>query len=98
MSHTNPDKIPSGQIGAENFPGKIGRRDLKNWVKVCPGCFSPNIKPLTNISGTIIQEQWFCPNCNYVGVVIEVNAEDLIRFQLQQIARLYNINQKSSNK
>ena len=63
MGHTNPEETPSKEI--TNFPGKVGRSDHRNWVKVCPNCFSINIRPLTNISGTIVQEQWVCPNCDY---------------------------------
>lgn len=98
MSHYNPDKSTTRDIKIENYPGKIGRSDIKTWVKVCPGCFSPRVQALTNISGPIVHEQWVCSDCNYVGVAIEVNADDLIQFQLQQIARKYNINQKSAVK
>ncbi|MFX1319795.1 MAG: hypothetical protein ACFE9D_08925 [Promethearchaeota archaeon] len=93
MSHTNPN--PSSQKELYNITGKIGRTNYREWVKVCPQCFSPNIQPLTNISGTLIQEQWFCSECGYAGVTIEVKTEDLIRFRLQQLARIYNRNQKT---
>ncbi|MFW9831192.1 MAG: hypothetical protein ACFFD8_05410 [Candidatus Thorarchaeota archaeon] len=94
MHHTNPEKSILKNLQIRNYPGKIGRTDRKTWVKVCPACFSPQIQPLTNISGTIVQEQWVCLECNYAGVAIEVNAEDLTRFRLQQIAAKYNINSK----
>lgn len=94
MRQPDSEKKANKAFELENYPGKIARRDIKNWVKVCPACFTPNIRPLTNISGIIVQEQWFCPQCSYAGVVIEVNAEDLIRFQLQQKARRYLRNQK----
>ncbi len=94
MPRTSSKKSMDESIEIDNYPGKIGRIDLKNWVKVCPNCFSPNIKPLTNISGPIVQEQWICAKCNYVGLAIEVNVEDLMRFQIQKIARRYNKNQK----
>ncbi len=96
MGHTNPDGSSEKEI--ENYPGKVGQSDLRNWVKVCPNCFSINIQPLTNISGTIVQEQWFCPDCNYAGVVIEVRTEDLIRFRFQQLAQEYNKNKKQRAK
>ena len=92
MGHTNPEETTSKEI--TNYPGKVGRSDHRNWVKVCPNCFSINIQPLTNISGSIVQEQWYCPNCDYAGVVIEVKTEDLIRFRLQQLAQSYNHNKK----
>ena len=94
MPRTSRKKSLDDSIEIDNFPGKIGRIDLKNWVKVCPNCFSPNIKPLTNISGPIVQEQWICSECNYVGLAIEVKVEDLIRFQIQKLARQYNVNLK----
>lgn len=94
MPRTSSKKSLDDSIEIDNYPGKIGRIDLKNWVKVCPNCFSPNIKPLTNISGPIVQEQWICPECNYVGLAIEVKVEDLIRFQVQKLARQYNVNLK----
>jgi hypothetical protein len=93
MSHTNPENLSKNEIS--NYPGKIGRTDYSQWVKVCPRCFSPNIRPLTNISGTLIQEQWYCPRCEYAGVIIEVKTEDLIRFLLQQLAKRYNKNSKN---
>jgi hypothetical protein len=93
MRHTNPEETLQKEIS--NYPGKIGRSDIRNWIKVCPNCFSINIRPLTNISGTIVQEQWYCLHCDYAGVVIEVKTEDLIRFQLQQLAKMYNNNQKT---
>jgi hypothetical protein len=77
-----------------NFRGKIERSDSRQWVKVCPGCFSINIQPLTSISGTIVHEQWYCPKCDYAGVAIEAKAEDLLRFHLQKLAIQYNKNQK----
>jgi hypothetical protein len=96
MGHTNPEEVPFKEI--TNYPGKVGRSNHRNWVKVCPNCFSINIQPLTNISGTIVQEQWYCPNCDYAGVVIEVKTEDLIRFRLQQLAQSYNKNKKVKSK
>ncbi len=96
MGHTNSEKTAEKEIA--NYPGKIGRSDLRNWVKVCPNCFSTNIQPLTNISGIIVQEQWYCPGCDYAGVVIEVKTEDLIRFRFQQIAQEYNKNKKPKAK
>ena len=96
MGPTNPDETTSKEI--TNYPGKVGRSDHRTWVKVCPYCFSINIQPLTNISGTIVQEQWYCSNCDYAGVVIEVKTEDLIRFRLQQVAQSYNKNKKVSHK
>ncbi len=96
MSPINPEQ--TSEKGITNYPGKIGRSDLRNWVKVCPNCFSIDIQPLTNISGTIVQEQWYCPNCDYAGVVIEVKTEDLIRFRLQQLAQEYNKNHKVKTK
>jgi hypothetical protein len=94
MSHTNPERnIPKEP---SNYPGKLGRTDYGQWIKVCPQCFSPNIQPLTNISGTLIQEQWYCSECGYAGVTIEVKTEDLLRFRLQQLARIYNRNRKST--
>ena len=92
MSHTNPDQTSLKEI--TNYPGKVGRSDLRNWIKVCPNCFSIKIQPLTNISGIIVHEQWYCPKCDYAGVAIEVKTEDLIRFQLQQLAEIYNKNMK----
>lgn len=96
MGPTNPDETTSKEI--TNYPGKVGRSDHRTWVKVCPYCFSINIQPLTNISGTIVQEQWYCSNCDYAGVVIEVKTEDLIRFRLQQVAQSYNKNKKVAHK
>ncbi len=98
MSHTDPEKLSTKQLSSRNYPGKITRSDLKTWVKVCPACFSINIQPLTSISGTIVHEQWICPDCNYVGVAIEVNKEDLIRFHHQQISKRYDMNRKNSVK
>lgn len=95
MSPTKPSMNVEKEI--TNFPGKIGRSDSRQWVKVCPGCFSINIQPLTNISGTIVHEQWYCPKCDYAGVAIEVKMEDLLRFHLQQLAIRYNKNQKPSS-
>ena len=94
MPRTSSKKSQADSIEIDNYPGKIGRIDRKNWVKVCPNCFSPNVKPLTNISGPIVQEQWICAECNYSGLTIEVKVEDLIRFQIQKLARQYNKNQK----
>ncbi|MFX1243936.1 MAG: hypothetical protein ACFE8F_03180 [Promethearchaeota archaeon] len=79
----------------KNYPGKVGRRDLSIWTKVCPGCFSPNIEPLTNISGFIVHEQWICKKCDYSGVSIEVKTEDLIQFRLQQQRQQFNRNKKT---
>jgi superfamily II helicase len=98
MPRTSSKKSLADSIEIDNYPGKIGRTDRKNWVKVCPNCFSPNVKPLTNISGPIVQEQWICAECNYVGLAIEVKVEDLIRFQVQKLALLFNKNQKVATK
>jgi hypothetical protein len=94
MPRSSPKKSLVDSIEIDNYPGKIGFTDTKKWVKVCPGCFSPNIKALTNISGPIVQEQWFCSRCSYVGVAIEVKVEDLIRFETQKLTRRYNKNSK----
>lgn len=98
MPRTSRKKSLADSTKISNYPGKIGRTDRKNWVKVCPNCFSPNVKALTNISGPIVQEQWICAECNYVGLAIEVKVEDLIRFQVQKLARLFNKNQKVTTK
>ncbi|MFX1300514.1 MAG: hypothetical protein ACFFAL_04875, partial [Promethearchaeota archaeon] len=98
MPRTSSKKSLDVTIEINNYPGKIGRIDLKNWVKVCPNCFSPHIKSLTNISGPIVQEQWICSECNYVGLAIEVKVEDLIRFQIQKLAIQYNVNPKVAAK
>ncbi|MFW9935021.1 MAG: hypothetical protein ACFFDU_05890 [Candidatus Thorarchaeota archaeon] len=96
MGQTNPED--SSEKKLVNQIGKIGRSDLREWVKVCPNCFSIDIHPLTNISGTIIQEQWYCQDCDYAGFVIEVKTEDLIRFRLQRLALQYNQNIKAKGK
>jgi superfamily II helicase len=98
MTHTDPEKPATKQLNSRNYPGKITRSDLKRWVKVCPACFSINIQPLTNISGTIVHEQWICSDCNYVGIAIEVNKDDLIRFRRQQISWQYDMNRKITAK
>ena len=87
-AHTSLERI-------ENYPGKIGRRDFSKWVRICPVCFSPEITPLTNISGFIVQEQWYCKKCQYSGVTIEVKTEDLIQFRVQQLLRKFNQNRKN---
>ena len=92
----SPDS-PSTQVSSdkiENYPGKLERRDLSKWVRICPACFSPDITPLTNISGFIVQEQYYCKKCQYSGVTIEVKTEDLIMFHKQQRSRLFNRNTK----
>lgn len=96
MGQTNPEDFSEKKMATQI--AKIGRSDLRQWVKVCPNCFSINIQPLTNISGTIIQEQWYCQDCDYAGFVIEVKAEDLIHFRLQQLAQQYNKNTKARGK
>lgn len=95
MGSFNPVKKTTQNFDIQNYPGKIARRDDKTWVKVCPKCFSPKIKPLMNISGTIIHDQWVCPECNYAGVVIEVHFDDLAKLQLLKY-RKYNSNKKVS--
>jgi hypothetical protein len=94
MTHSDPhdDQLPVERI--ENYPGKLGRRDFSTWVRICPRCFSPNVEPLTNISGFIVHEQWYCKKCQYSGVTIEVKTEDLIHFIMQQRLRRFNQNQK----
>jgi hypothetical protein len=92
----SPDS-PSTQVFSDkikNYPGKVGRRDFSKWVRICPACFSPDITPLTNISGFIVQEQWYCKKCQYSGVTIEVKTEDLIMFHMQQRSRQFNRNEK----
>jgi hypothetical protein len=96
MGTTNSAKKTTDTIDIKNYPGKIARRDDKAWIKVCPLCMSPRITALTNISGTVIHEQWLCLECNYVGVAIEVKAEDLARFQIEQLKIKLNRNRKKS--
>lgn len=94
MVTTKSERKTADTIDIKNYPGKIGRRDDKAWIKVCPLCMSPKIKALTNISGTVIHEQWLCLKCNYVGVAIEVKTEDLLRFQIEQLKIKLNRNRK----
>jgi len=94
MPTPDTHNTPTSSDKIENYPGKIGRRNLSRWVRVCPACFSPAITPLTNISGFIVHEQWYCKKCQYSGVTIEVKTEDLIQFHVQQRSRRVNRNKK----
>jgi len=55
----------------------LERAQGDRWVKVCPRCLSPNLRPLTSISGFLVQDQWLCEDCGYAGIAIEADVEDL---------------------
>jgi len=55
----------------------LERAQGDKWIRVCPRCLSPNLRPLTSISGFLVQDQWLCEDCGYAGIAIEADIEDL---------------------
>lgn len=78
MAGTQKDKDSqsNSEEQASKFGGKL-ERGKSGWVRACPQCLSINLRPLASISGILEQAEWACQDCGFVGIAIEVRADDL---------------------
>ena len=66
---------------------KIQRREKGKWVLVCPNCFSQLLRPLPTASGILEIARYQCRKCDYIGIAIEVDRQDLDEIQQKQRAQ-----------
>ncbi len=71
----------------EGLGWKIERRQKGKWVLVCPICFSKILRPLPTASGILEAARYQCRDCDYIGIAIEVDKQDLEELQRQQRAK-----------
>ncbi|MFX1562545.1 MAG: hypothetical protein ACFFDP_04485 [Promethearchaeota archaeon] len=78
MAGKNKDEETRSKQKAQGarFRGKF-ERGKSDWIKACPQCLSINLRPLSSISGILEQAEWACQDCGFIGIAIEVLAEDL---------------------
>lgn len=87
MAGTQKDKETQSKPEPQGtrFRGKL-ERGKSGWVRACPQCLSISLRPLASISGILEQAEWACRDCGFVGITIEVLAQDLEELHRKQLA------------
>ncbi|MFX1564045.1 MAG: hypothetical protein ACFFDP_12140 [Promethearchaeota archaeon] len=94
----DPQKDKDSQSNSEEQAPKFGgklERGKSGWVRACPQCLSINLRPLASISGILEQAEWACQDCGFVGISIEVQAEDLEELHRIQLAEALSLERRA---
>jgi len=55
-------------------------KSKRGTIALCPVCYSPDLKPLTRLSGLLTPRVYICNKCGYKGpVYLEVDLEEYLK-------------------